>query len=58
MDLDADGKITFREFAHGITPEYPGNSNAVTTNNEEVKGVEFNVERKVEIKRQHEEMKS
>lgn len=24
MDLDADGKITFREFAHGITPEYPG----------------------------------
>jgi hypothetical protein len=24
MDLDADGKITFREFSHGITPEYAG----------------------------------
>jgi hypothetical protein len=23
MDVDADGKITFREFSHGITPEYP-----------------------------------
>lgn len=24
MDVDADGKISFREFSHGITPEYPG----------------------------------
>jgi len=29
MDLDADGKITFREFSHGITPEYPGVSPSV-----------------------------
>lgn len=26
MDVDADGKITFREFSHGITPEFPGGS--------------------------------
>ena len=24
LDLDGDGKISFREFANGITPEYPG----------------------------------
>jgi hypothetical protein len=24
IDLDGDGKVAFREFASGITPEYPG----------------------------------
>ena len=24
MDLDGDGKISFKEFSVGITPEYPG----------------------------------
>lgn len=60
MDLDADGKITFREFAHGITPEFPGVSSCVTTLPKAghiltETQVDFNVERKQEIKRQHEQ---
>ena len=50
MDLDADGKITFREFSHGITPEYPGGSDGD-------KNVDFNLDKKQEIKKQHEELK-
>lgn len=67
MDLDGDGKITFREFAHGITPEYPGVSQSVTTSTGGAKlalssrktpvPMDFNIERKQEIKRQHEEDK-
>jgi EF-hand domain pair len=65
MDLDADGKITFREFSHGITPEYPGNPTSVTTikdglpTNLLVTGgnVEFNLDKKEEIRRQHDENK-
>lgn len=62
MDLDADGKISFREFSHGITPEYPGVSKSVTSVS--VKkvsamngSIDFNLEKKQEIKRQHEETK-
>ena len=60
MDLDADGKITFREFSHGITPEYPGVASSVTTDKNLVENlkvstkgntVDFNVERKLELKR-------
>lgn len=51
MDVDADGKITFREFSHGITPEYPGTVGGSD------KRVDFNVDKKQEIKRQHEELK-
>ena len=58
MDLDADGKITFREFSHGITPEYPGVPTSVTTMRGALTSsafagehVEFNRERKDEIKR-------
>jgi hypothetical protein len=65
MDLDGDGKITFREFAHGITPEYPGVAQAVTSATAKMPGtqrttsneIEFNAERKQEIKRSHEETK-
>ncbi len=67
MDLDADGKITFREFSHGITPEYPGVAQSVATiknidfrNNENLgqrKSVEFNVDKKQEIRHQYEERK-
>lgn len=58
MDLDADGKITFREFSHGITPEYPGVPTSVTTQISDPRsllgdGIDFNIERKQEIKRQH-----
>lgn len=55
MDLDADGKITFREFSHGITPEYPGVATSVTTvqaGANLISGMmDFNVEKKQEIKR-------
>ena len=27
INLNMDGKITFREFAEGLTPEYPGMPN-------------------------------
>lgn len=37
LDVDGDGKISFREFSVGITPEYPGLEN---------KPMEFNVEKK------------
>jgi hypothetical protein len=58
MDLDADGKITFREFSHGITPEYPGVSPAVQTHQEGVViNPEFNIERKEEVRRTYEENK-
>ena len=65
MDLDADGKITFREFSHGITPEYPGVPTSVTTIKDgrmpsDIFGqgaMDFNIERKQEIKRLHEEKK-
>lgn len=64
LDLDADGKITFREFSHGITPEYPGVPTSVTTSIPDPRafmahdvGVDFNMERKEEIKRQHRETK-
>jgi hypothetical protein len=60
MDLDADSKITFREFSHGITPEYPGVPSSVTTSIPDPRalvannpGVEFNLERKNEIRRLH-----
>jgi Ca2+-binding EF-hand superfamily protein len=33
MDVDADGKITFREFSHGITPEYPQGPTGETLEN-------------------------
>ncbi len=42
LDLDGDGKIAFREFANGITPEYPGLSH---------QPMEFNLEKKEEIKK-------
>jgi hypothetical protein len=58
MDLDADGKITFREFSHGITPEYPGISHAVQAQQEgTVVNPEFNIERKEEVRRTYEENK-
>jgi EF-hand domain pair len=65
MDLDADGKITFREFSHGITPEYPGVATSVTTQIPDPRAlnqamgelVEFNVEKKEEIRRAHRETK-
>ena len=43
----ADGKITFREFSHGITPEYPG-AIAINNNNEgnTIANPEFNIEQK------------
>lgn len=40
--MDGDGKITFRDFASGISPEYPGL---------EHKPMEFNVEQKQELKK-------
>ena len=40
MDIDADGKINFKEFSIGITPEYPGLDPEI---------MEFNVEQKEEI---------
>ena len=58
MDLDADGKITFREFSHGITPEYPGVSPAMQAQQEgTVVNPEFNIERKEEVRRTYEENK-
>lgn len=72
MDVDADGKITFREFSHGITPEYPqgpssigGFGDTTTLENGTQMGMtntmipnpEFNVERKEEIRRTYEEQK-
>ena len=63
MDLDSDGKITFREFSHGITPEYPGVPTSVTTSFHKRKGgspltknfennmVSFNQEMKEEVKK-------
>jgi hypothetical protein len=58
MDLDADGKITFREFSHGITPEYPQGPCTDTSTLENGEGVlnpEFNVEWKEEVRRTYEE---
>lgn len=43
IDLDGDGKIAFREFAQGITPEYPGL---------EQKPMEFNLDKKEELIKQ------
>jgi hypothetical protein len=69
MDVDADGKITFREFSHGITPEYPqgpttggfGETLENNTGNQLTGGTiqnpEFNVERKEEVRRTYEEQK-
>jgi EF-hand domain pair len=58
MDLDADGKITFREFAHGITPEYPGTPVPVGTESPHtVVNPEFNVERKEEVRKNYEDQK-
>lgn len=58
MDLDADGKITFREFSHGITPEYPGGPSGPTLQPERtVVNPEFNVDRKDEVRRTYEEQK-
>lgn len=37
LDADGDAKISFREFAVGITPEYPGL---------DAKHMEFNLEQK------------
>ena len=60
MDLDADGKITFREFSHGITPEYPQGPCTDTSTLENGGGLlnpEFNVEWKEEVRRTYEEQK-
>jgi len=63
MDVDADGKITFREFSHGITPEYPSGpiGEATLDNGHQMTGAiqnpEFNVERKEEVRRTYEEQK-
>jgi hypothetical protein len=58
MDMDADGKITFREFSHGITPEHPGLNLAAQTQIEgTVVNPDFNLERKEEIRRNYEENK-
>jgi hypothetical protein len=46
--LNYDGKVTFREFALAITPEYPGI---------EHKPMEFNIEQKEELIKQNEENK-
>ena len=48
LDYDADQKITFNEFAIGITPEYPGL---------EHEPMEFNQTKKEEIMKQNEENK-
>jgi len=42
MSIEGDGKISFREFSTGITPEMPGLSN-------EVNNIEFNVEEKAKL---------
>lgn len=64
MDVDADGKITFREFSHGITPEYPSGpigDTALDSGHQMMTGAvqnpEFNVERKEEVRRTYEEQK-
>jgi len=64
MDVDADGKITFREFSHGITPEYPSgpiDDTALDSGHQMMTGAvqnpEFNVERKEEVRRTYEEQK-
>jgi Ca2+-binding EF-hand superfamily protein len=46
IDQDADGKITFREFSAGITPEYP----RVASNSENNK-IDFNQVKRREIRR-------
>jgi len=48
LDIDGDGKVAFREFALGITPEYPGLDH---------QPMEFNKEKKEEIVKQNEENK-
>lgn len=48
VDLDADGRISFKEFSVGITPEYPGL---------EPERMEFHVDKKEELKQQIEENK-
>lgn len=61
MDLDADGKITFREFAHGITPEYPGVIQPATSGTDSspqnIVNPEFNIDRKEEVRKTYEEQK-
>ena len=48
LDSDNDGKITFKEFAQSITPEYPGL---------EVEQMEFNMSKKDELVKEMEEKK-
>ena len=48
MNLDCDGKITFKEFSISITPEYPGL---------EHEHLEFNQEQKIETLKMIEEFK-
>jgi hypothetical protein len=48
LNLNCDGKITFKEFSVGITPEYPGLDH---------EHLEFNVEKKQEVLKMIEEHK-